>query len=761
MHIWSELIGREFALLAAVALIGSWPATWLPERFDTASRIALAPLLGFCVGTCVMTTLLQFAPTDDTDWVLVVLAVASALLAIRRRRRVGAPPAHRRWQRRDLVGLLVVLVAVVGPTDFVLHERQSAGPAAYYFTDVANYVAVQDAARTVSLHDARDRWLRHAKTGDRFTDQAQLTWSFFADFGSNLDAGPLDSNLNALLGLGATATFAPFLLALVAMGALGAFAAVRYLTDRRTWAGVLTGALFGGALFLELWFDSFQAALIAIGMIPPFLVLADSAIRHRRAVDFGLVALLTATMLTVYPLYILPLAIFAALLVGIRLRARRRRREPFRPVLAPLALTCLGTGALALVLDPVAVARDVHYYQLVLRNEVPFPRVGFHLPVSVLPGWIAQTREFWNMPPLGTGGFKQLMLALLLPLAFAAVAVLGVRRHRSSAMVVVVAVVYAVLAEYAYVSQQSCTYCGERNLLPLAPLAAVLIGVGVCALVTTGRRWGLFAGLVVSAVIVVAVGQRARVELIRFADSGYFMTAREAALPSRVPDHHASVYEEGFEASVAAQAAQPLMYHLLNEHFPGHVSILLGSDLGNALQYVNFGSVLPPGPEFDPNYRYVLTRLGAVSTDRRVIARSGSVALEERVAPLDITPSAGLSLSMERLPGSGQAWVQTQYPLQFYVVGTDGHRRAWAKLTFQSTVPVSIKRQRGMRMLASGHRLTVCVPATGRAPTRTVRLQVVASLFPGPPPHELFPPAMPAEGVALTGMQAVAGSCDP
>jgi hypothetical protein len=76
-------------------------------------------------------------------------------------------------------------------------------------------------------------------------------------------------------------------------------------------------------------------------------------------------------------------------------------------------------------------------------------------------------------------------------------------------------------------------------------------------------------------------------------------------------------------------------------------------------------------------------------------------------------------------------------------------------------VPVSIKRQRGMRMLASGHRLTVCLPATGRAPTRTVRLQVVASLFPGPPPRELFPPAMPAEGVALTGMQAVAGSCNP
>jgi hypothetical protein len=54
MHIWTALGAREAALLA-VLLLGAGPASLLSSRFDTAARVALAPILGFCVGTCVTT----------------------------------------------------------------------------------------------------------------------------------------------------------------------------------------------------------------------------------------------------------------------------------------------------------------------------------------------------------------------------------------------------------------------------------------------------------------------------------------------------------------------------------------------------------------------------------------------------------------------------------------------------------------------------------------------------------------------------------
>ena len=167
---------------------------------------------------------------------------------------------------------------------------------------------------------------------------------------------------------------------------------------------------------------------------------------------------------------------------------------------------------------------------------------------------------------------------------------------------------------------------------------------------------------------------------------------------------------------------------------------------------------IPSGPEFKPDYRYVLTRLAGVSTDRRTIARIGSIALQERVAPLDITPYAGLGVPLARLDPTGVAWVQTMYPLQFYIAGpTPGP--VWARLTFHATVPVSVPRQAGVKVRRSGGTLVACVRATGTVPQRRVSLSMSAPLTPGPEPPETFPPAMPLQGVQLTSMRAVAGRC--
>ncbi|MGP0053500.1 MAG: hypothetical protein ACLPZR_32310 [Solirubrobacteraceae bacterium] len=761
MHIWTSLAGREAALLGALLLLGSGPAAFLSDRFAAASRIALAPGLGFCLGTCVTTTLLWFAPVNSTYWILAPLAVASvAVAAVRTARSHRGERWATRLPLRDVEALVLVAVAVTGPVNATLHSHHTVGPALFYYTDGDNYISTQDAARTVSLRTAAANWNEHVRTGKPWGDYNQLTWSFISQLGSNLDATPLDSSVNALLGLGATDTFAPFLTVLLLMGALGAFAAVRYFTGSGTVVAALAGALFGGALFLELWFDSFQAAIVANGLLAPAAVLFDQALLIRRRSALVLLGLLLATYLTVYPLYV-PIVTLAGLLVMTWHAIRLRRAErPLKPLRRPVALSIVAVAVMALAFDPVAVARDIHYYKLILHHQIPLPRVGWTLPIYEIPGWVGQTREFWALTGLWEGGLKQMLLGLVLPFVFLGFIVFGLRRYPRALTLVVIAAVASVFAEYAYLSQQNCTYCAERDLLTLGPVVAILIPIGLAALLSMPSRWAKVAGVAGTALVVAAVGQRVRIELIRFSDQSYFLDSGTRRVVESIPRGTGRVEVEGFGASVFAQAEQPIVYHDVNWNSGGRASIIAGSDLSNAIQYLDLGAIhLPPAPpSFDPRYRYVLTRLAGVATDRQVIAREGSVALERRVKPLDVTPYAGLAVPYTSLD-PGVAWVQTQYPLQMYVVGYDGERPAWARLTFQASVPVSVPRQAGVRSALAGHTLTVCVRAAGREPVRDVNLALHANLVPGPPPPDLFPPPMPAEGVVLTGMRAVTGDC--
>jgi hypothetical protein len=144
-----------------------------------------------------------------------------------------------------------------------------------------------------------------------------------------------------------------------------------------------------------------------------------------------------------------------------------------------------------------------------------------------------------------------------------------------------------------------------------------------------------------------------------------------------------------------------------------------------------------------------------------VIARSGGIALEERVRPLDITPFTGLGTALERIDRLGVAWVQPQYPLGFVIAGRAGGARVWARLTFAATVPIAVPAQAGVRTRMTGTNLTVCVPAAGSDPVRLATFHIRADSVPGPPPAGLFPPPMPLEGLQLTAMQALAGRCQP
>ncbi|MBV9801457.1 MAG: hypothetical protein JO039_25680 [Solirubrobacterales bacterium] len=761
MHIWSALAVREASLLAILLLLGAGPASFLPPRVDAVGRIALAPVLGFCLGTCVTTTVLEFEPVGSTYWLLIPLALVSSSVAALRARSHMLRSGRSRTPLRpsDVAALLIVCIAVTLPTSYVLHEQHTVGPAAYNTTDVDNYVGVQDAAQTTSLRAARHAYEQYVRSGVRFADLSQLAWGAIVYEDSNLDATPLDANVNALLGLGATDTWAPFLIVLQLAGGLGVFAAVRYFTESRTWTAALAGSMFGGPFFIELWFDGFQAALIALGLLMPLAILGLEALRATRKADLVLIALVLATMLTVYPLYVPLLLLTAAVVLGWRALAVRRAGRSValsaKRALVPIA----GIVAMTILFDAVGFTRDVSYYRTLLENKLPLPRLNFALPPDVLPGWVAQTREFWYMPGLLHSDFEQIVIGFVLPLIFFGFIVVGLRRHRAALALVALAAVCGLVAIYSYYSREACTYCAERNLLPLAPITAVLVALGLSVLWTRTGRVARIAGAIGVLLVAVAVGERTRTELRRFSRGSYFLDSANRFVLSRLPRGTSPIHVEGFAASEYAAAEQPLVYHLVNERAHGRVSISLASDLGNAIQYLDGGAPLPPGPEFKPFYQYVLTRLGGVSTDRQLIARSGGIALERRTRPLDVTPYAGLAVSLERYDSSGLGWVQPEFPpLSFYVTGADGGRVAWARLTFQTREPVVVPPQPGVRARLTGTTLSVCVRATGREPIRYAAVRISA------PPYFVKPPLgfareMPEEGIALTAMHVVTGLC--
>jgi hypothetical protein len=507
-------------------------------------------------------------------------------------------------------------------------------------------------------------------------------------------------------------------------------------------------------MFIELWFDTYQASLIALGLIMPFAILGSETLRSRRAADFTLLALVLACFLIVYPVLFPILVVASGIVLGWRAFAIRTNLNGLRSFAVSIATLV----ALVVVFDNLDFLHALGYYRKLLDNTVPRPRVSWHLPLNTLPGWLLQTREFWYMPSLGTGGLKHFVLGAVLPLVFIVFVALGVRRHKPALALVALAGICALVAEYSYVSRDACTYCAERDLLPLAPIAVVLLALGLATVLAMPQRWARMLGIAGTVLVVIVVGQRTRVELMRFANRSYFLDSANRSVLSKLPVSSRAVEIEGYGETLSAQAEFSLVYSLADEHARGRVSIVLGSNLNNAISYLDFGVVKVPGPEFHSDYDYVLTRFAGIETDRRTIARSGGIALEERTQVLDITPYAGLEAPLERLDTSGTAWIQPQQPLQLYVVGASSGP-VWARLTIHSTVPVSVLPQKGLRVLQRAGTLTACVLATGSAPVRSVSLELTASAIAGTVPPEEFAPPVPLEGITLTAMRAVTGRC--
>jgi len=697
MHIWADIITRELAVLALVSL-------------GVALMRALATLRADSGG--------------GRPWYSRVL---------------------RRLPLRDMIGLAVVCVVVATPMSYTLHERHSVGPTGYAVWDPVGYLSETDGMVQQSIRQTQ----RPQPANANFT---RLVWSSYAAGVQNLDAVPLSANVNELLGLHATDTHTLFLIVFLMSGALGAFAAVRYALPKPSWAAPFAGILFAGPFFLQLMADGSQAATCGLALLLPLAAVGADAVRSQRFASLVLVALLASGLMALYPVFVPGVTVAAAVCLLVLAAMAWWRGQLTRRVLAWASVRIGIVVALSAVFNLVSFTRDVRYWRGLVNNTyfiAGFPQ--YHLPYSVLPGWLLQTREFYSLTELGSAPPKEILLGVVLPGILIAVIIFGLRRRQAGLILLPLFLICLLLAENTS-AVHNCSYCTDRTLLPIAPLSIGLLALGVGALATAQERWMRWAGIVVALVALVAVGQRTRQERLRFADGAYFLDAGDRSLVAHLPVHPGPVEIEAYgEDPLHAPGELPLIYLLVSERNREQASVPSEYTDYSSLAY--FGGPNHANPQLNPGYRYVLTRLGSVQTGRRVIARTGSLALEERTSALDGTVVTGLALPSVRLDAQGLAWVVG--PLHLLAIG-GGPGPVWISLRLRTIVPVTVPSQPGVKTRSTaGGILTACVRATGSAPVRRGTIQIGAALLPGLVPSEPFALSEPAQGIQLVAMRAV------
>lgn len=750
MHIWFDLILRELLFLALLTALGSGPAAFLSDRFAFAARITMAPVLGLCAGACVTVTLAEFYAAQQTRWVVVAAAVLSVTVATWRRPRRRAKP-----QPVGLIGVGLVVVVVLAAFSYPLVHDHAVGPiGGYQIADTSGYVSETDSLQHYSLRSARQL----------VPPYKDLSAGALANYGrgtQQIDISALEANYDSLLGLGATDTQSAFLIAVLLTGALGAFSVVVHADRRAVWAATLAGCLFAGPVFVELVMEGSQAAIAGAAVLAPIVALGVDSLRRPKVGSLILLGLAAAGLQTMYPLFVPSIVIGALLVLGaaavLALRARRLRPRVLANAAAALGLVLL----CSIAFTPVAFSRNATYWSEILRGTFSFVGLPvYNLPAAVVPGWLLQTRDFYGLVnPFVDATAGQIALSVVVPIAFLATIALGAWRHRVVKAMVAVAAGAVLLAYYTW-TKDHCSYCVQRNLLPVAILAPTALSLGLSVLSLLSGKAGVGLAAVVALVAVLVVGHEGIVLRQRLTQGDYVLDNNDRQAISALPRPSGPLLLEGFSESSQAPMELPLVYNLANEASHGDVALPTATNDNSGLEYL-IGTAAPLGPSFVTNYQYVLTRLAGIATARRTVARYGSIALERRVRPLDVTLiSGGAVPSIARLDPTGIAWVTPRVPLQFLVVGAGPSTPTWVALRLHATVPVKVVPGPGLvsHRLVGGD-LRVCVRAPGNSPVRAATLTTAFVPQPPPAPPGPYYRPLPARGLSLQSMVATSRSC--
>jgi len=351
-----------------------------------------------------------------------------------------------------------------------------------------------------------------------------------------------------------------------------------------------------------------------------------------------------------------------------------------------------------------------------------------------------------------------LLTAAVVPALIIGLIAITVSHDRLTQILLAIAAGASLLAYYTWAGPK-CSYCVQRNLIPVAAVAVPAMALGVLAVAALGSRVGTGLAVLTAVALTITIGRASVIVHERLENGSYLLEPQVRETVSALPAHSGPVELEGFTEGTHPPIEEPDVYDLLDEKTHENVSQPTLTDNGQGLFYL--GGAQPLGPSFKRNYQYVLTRLGGIATQRRVVARHGPIVLERRTHALDVTITGGVAVAPARLDPTGTAWVVGKLePLQFLAVGGRPGSQAWISLVFRSTVPVRVLK--GSSLASVSRRpdeLDVCLRAIGTPPVRAAGLRL--AFTPQPPlatiePYQL---PLPARGVRLVGMSVSSTRC--
>lgn len=741
-------------MLALLGALGSGFVSFLPADPAWGSRLALAPAFGLAVGAALTTTVFGFMSMGVATWVVVLpVIVASVIVAFvrlrRQRIRLDAGAA------RQAAALVALVLVVATAFNLPLAMRNSLGPIAYQVYDAPGY-GVQ--GYEYSKHRMGD-----LKPFSKFDQGPDLTIRYAAyQVAQNNQIGydTVVSSANTIFGWRFMSTQTGYMIALILVGALGVFAAVRAFTARLgLWPALLGGALLAGPFFFQLYMDGSQGALSGLALLPPVAVGGYRSLAGRRMAEILLWALLLAGFQTAYPYFVPPLVAGAVAVIAVLLYLAYRSSGVRRLHLGRGGLLLGLVIVLALLLSPVATARTVTYWHDILKTHFALSAglPKFHLPVSVLPSYVLQTQEFYFLPPVLHSGIQHVVTEGLAPLGLLVVIGFGMWRFPWTLVLVPVAGAAALLAIY-YQHKYNCSYCVQRSLLPVAPLGAVAVGVGLGALWSARERWLQLLAVAAGLATVVVVGHLTSVEIRRTHDGAAITPPQLSAILPAAHEARGPIYFEAIGQTLQAPLDEPVTYHTVNEVSSQRMAISTEANDFNGLAYL--GGVRPSGQWYTPDFDWVVTRIPSVHTDRQVVARDGPFALERRRSPFDITVTSGVAVDTAWRDSQGVPWVFA--PLNFWV-SAKSSKPAWALISLQGPAAskVRVTQPKHFRLVSrTADSLSVCLPATSGAALRRLVLRLA---FPGeglaPPPNSFSHSPVPSKALRLTAMRVTTSDC--
>ncbi|MCW3004221.1 MAG: hypothetical protein JWQ20_3519 [Conexibacter sp.] len=763
------LLVRELALLAVATAFGAGFMA-LVHRDDLPGwRVALAPSAGVAIASGLFMTLNLVVPLRHALW-FVVLPVA--LLSIWIVRRSGL----RRPSVRELAATGLVLFVALGAGSYALVKRDSAGPVGYGIFDAPGYITF---ARGFEV-DTQANPLIDTMAGSALKWRTPKydkvawgeTWDLSARYGYGYRWQHTASNtLNAVasggVGWQPWTLATSLIIALLAAGALGAYGLAGYL-GAGSMARTLAGILYAGPLVYTVGMDGSEGLVAGLAVVPSVLVVTIMAFRNPTRRNAALAGAVIGGLQSVYP-EVLPAVLGGLLLtgaVGFGWPVLRKRR-PLSHLTRILRLLPIATIT-ALLVGLRTLPWTWQY--LVGGGYAGYKDslVPYNMGLDYIPGWLYQTREFYQFAFAHPSGGLQTLVGIVLPLALmliSAAAFVYSDRARWLGGVLVAVVLQAFWASHSF----GCAYCVQRTLLILGPLLPALLVTGASLLMKRGGRTRdgvlivLAFGLVAFASTTIAAQQRMREGLV--AAPHTLQTATEAAARFK-----STVLLEGLDTlPYSAWLQGPTAYAALTETNP-RVSVVNLFQQYGGLAYID--PRFKGHPSWTPEYQTIVSRFGSVKfPGRQLVKAAPPYVVQRRAHPFDVTIASGVATDQFEHDPGGAAWVQSpglrlgfkQEPLRFWIAADDD-RPSYLRFRLVGPVGLGATPVSGLAdTLATGSdegRLDFCGRVTSTSPTRRVQFAVMPETPPfGPPLRRYENAPMPAKIINIDSVSATTKPC--